>query len=703
MTDAQTQTNNQQTNQLNTINIAAAQQKAAQAQQQLVSKQAAQAAYDADPSAANLNRLIEAAPDEADALQKGYQMMDAPRQQNLKTMFGQIYSSSNNQSPDALTSAVTPIIAAEKAMGLDTTDAQTMLDNLQSGDPAKVANAIKGAKAFSQMHLSAIDPKFAESLGIGGDSSKPFKLAAGETEYDSTGKPIASAGPKGIEPFHYTLKDASGTEHEYIYNPASGQPLPPGAVPAPGASGASALAPNGQLDPTAFYKQFVLPHEGGYAAHDANGAPVNHGVNQSANPDVDVKNLSADDAAGIFAKKYFPASANLPPALAAVNADTSFINPARAAQFLKASGGDPTKYMQLRQNWMNSLIQNQPDKYQPYAKAWATRNADLSAYAQNLGGGGSGASGAGTTPVSGGMPTPAIGGTTKIDPTPINNTAKPQPGAPIGDMNQTGDAFLATVPKGMQSTIKAIANYQTAAPKPGTKYGENLLEAVTAYDPTFDYTNAQSKLDTRKAFTGNGKAAQIGGSIGRLSYHLNDAYTASQALSGPDTGWAPLSNMLAGALQSRQQVQVSAYKGTLPFISGEVQKLVKNGAATEGEGNKIMANLAPNQPTDVRNTALATIAKLAEGAFKPYRDQWQSAFPNAAPPVDVSPESQTIFDHIINGKPPVPINANGKIIGADRSASSSAAPPVRVSTPAQARTLPPGTRFQNPDGRVFVR
>ena len=174
-----------------------------------------------------------------------------------------------------------------------------------------------------------------------------------------------------------------------VFGAPGDTPFIPGGATAGSAAGGGAPVNGGHLDPAQFFKDFVAPHEGGYAAHDANGAPVNFGINQSANPGVDVKNLTADAASQIFANKYFAQSGagNLPPALAAVHADTAFINPARAQQFLAQSGGDSTRYMQLRQAWMDHLVQSDPAKYGQYAKAWGTRNADLSAYAARLGNG----------------------------------------------------------------------------------------------------------------------------------------------------------------------------------------------------------------------------------------------------------------------------------------------------------------------------
>ena len=712
----------QQTLQLNALKIQQATQAQQQAQQQAVAKQAAKTAYDADPSPVNLNKLIEAAPDDADALTKGYQMLEAPRQQSLKTLFGQIYSAAGNQSPDALASAVSPIIAAEKAQGVDTTDAQTMLDNLQSGDPDKVASAITGAKAFSQMHLSALDPKFAESLGIGGDSNKPYTLDAGQKRFDANNNLVATGGQKQIEPFHYTVKDKAGNEHEYIYDPSSGQPLPPGAAPAPGASGAAALAPNGQLDPQAFFKQFVLPHEGGYAPHDANGAPVNMGVNQSANPGVDVSKLTPDGAAQIFATKYFPASANLPPALAAVNADTSYINPARAAQFLKASGGDPAKYMAMRQSWMNSLIQNQPDKYQPYAKAWATRNADLSAYAQNLGGGSAPSSGApvsggmpsggapsGAAPVSGGMPSPQSGHSFQIDPNPVDNSTSD--GVP-GNPNLTGPDYLNDLKRtnpSLGNRVQAVLD--TRAPYPttvGTRNPVNaqIAAAVNQIDPSFDAAAWKRRADTITAYSPKGPQGQSLISAATIINHMYDMAQASQNL--PDHTFRFMNAISNTGSSMTNNPNLIAFNEGRKFNSVEIPKFLTGKAPAEGEIQQNYNSYDPSLGASGIKTAIGTDLDYISGRFGPLLDAYKAQtgkdfnLDNLVPGKNLSTKLAALENWQSGGK----LAPASRTLGTAPSGGTSPqvpAPPVRVATPAQARALPVGTRFTGPDGRVFVR
>jgi hypothetical protein len=157
----------------------------------------------------------------------------------------------------------------------------------------------------------------------------------------------------------------------------------PAALPAPG--GASPAA-SGPLDPTAFFKSFILKHEGGLNPSDMNGSPTNMGFNQAANPQIDVTKLTPESAAQRFAMNYYGPSgaAKLPAPMAAVYADTYFMNPAKARQFLAQSGGDPGKFMDAREAWQGGMVQNNPAAA-PYANAWAKRNADLRSFASSLG------------------------------------------------------------------------------------------------------------------------------------------------------------------------------------------------------------------------------------------------------------------------------------------------------------------------------
>lgn len=129
----------------------------------------------------------------------------------------------------------------------------------------------------------------------------------------------------------------------------------------------------------------TFQEEGGFAARDANGAAVNFGINQAAHPEVDVSKLTKEQAAAIYKRDYWDkiggdALAQQNPALAHVAFDMAVVaGPGKALEFIKQSGGDADKFMDLRSLYLEGLIRSDPQKYGRFAPAWRNRNADLRA------------------------------------------------------------------------------------------------------------------------------------------------------------------------------------------------------------------------------------------------------------------------------------------------------------------------------------
>jgi hypothetical protein len=128
-----------------------------------------------------------------------------------------------------------------------------------------------------------------------------------------------------------------------------------------------------------FYSRFVAGHEGGYVANDGNGTPANYGINQGANPDIDVPSLTQSVAEQILYERYWLASGadRLPATLAMVHGDTAINMGVRAAgDLLAQSGGDPALYLDLRDERYRAIAAANPDKA-AYLPVWLQRNEDL--------------------------------------------------------------------------------------------------------------------------------------------------------------------------------------------------------------------------------------------------------------------------------------------------------------------------------------
>lgn len=323
----------------------------------------------ADPTASNVSALMMKYPEQADSIKKGWDVKDKSTRDADFTQLSEIWSALDNGNPALAAKSARSRYDAEVAAGTaDDTD-KAVVDALESGDPAKIAQ-VKGMIGMQVQALAG-----PEHFGSVSDAlnPKPMSVAPGADVIDPKTNKLLYSSP--YKPQIWTDPTSGIT---YQLRPAQGGGQS-GTAPAP--------ASGGGLSPAKLWSDFILPHEGGYSATDGNGAAVNFGINQKANPDVDVSKLTAPEAQQLFIERYWkPSGADkLPPALAAIHADTYFINPDKAQTFLEKSGGDPNKYMQLRESWLNSL--SAKPQYARFKKAWTSRNAALREYAGNLGGG----------------------------------------------------------------------------------------------------------------------------------------------------------------------------------------------------------------------------------------------------------------------------------------------------------------------------
>lgn len=119
----------------------------------------------------------------------------------------------------------------------------------------------------------------------------------------------------------------------------------------------------------------MLEREGGFVASDgASGAPANFGINQRANPDIDVRNLTRDQAAQLYKERYWDAvgADQIPPEARAAVFDAA-VNQGvdTAKQMWQQSGGDLGRFNDLRLQRYR-----QTPGYDKYGKSWERRVAE---------------------------------------------------------------------------------------------------------------------------------------------------------------------------------------------------------------------------------------------------------------------------------------------------------------------------------------
>lgn len=124
----------------------------------------------------------------------------------------------------------------------------------------------------------------------------------------------------------------------------------------------------------------TLRFEGGLNPNDAGKGPSMRGINQAAHPGIDVTKLTEPQTRDIYYNEYWKGvgADQLPADVRNIVYDTAVMaGPRRAKQLLEVAGTDPDKYMAAREKFLNNLVAANPEKYGPYAKSWANRNAAL--------------------------------------------------------------------------------------------------------------------------------------------------------------------------------------------------------------------------------------------------------------------------------------------------------------------------------------
>lgn len=135
----------------------------------------------------------------------------------------------------------------------------------------------------------------------------------------------------------------------------------------------------------------LLKREGGYVAKDGkSGAPANFGINQRANPDIDVANLTAAKAKEIYRERYWNAidGEKLAPGTALVGLDTAALQgPEVAKKLIEQTGGDPQAMIALRRQQLTALAAKDPEQAK-YLQGWLKRLDGLQAEVAAMPGGG---------------------------------------------------------------------------------------------------------------------------------------------------------------------------------------------------------------------------------------------------------------------------------------------------------------------------
>lgn len=345
------------------------------------------------------------------------------------------------------------------------------------------------------------------------------------------------------------------------YRRRFGDDLIPGVTPAAGSGGSAAGFDS--------VMQRIFKHEGGYTASDGNsGAPANFGINQRANPDIDVKNLTKEKAAAIYKERYWDKirGDNLPPSLRGTAMDAAVNQgPVLANRWVQESGGDPVKFNALRREHYERLLEE--PKNQRYRKAWLGR---LGSYEADAAGGGA-------------APVPGVTRSSQPDALPD----APKTFSGMDYEQQLALKSMAETRLKQQATV-ARAQTETAVRDATAMHRDGIVEPQPLAPERFSVFGA----DGPKMYEEYQKSRQMGADIAGFKTQSEAEIQAALTISTPQPGEGYASADARQAIRVQAAQQVLQQRATDP--AGYV---VKNSASLKKQREVIDD---PSTPDDRR-------------------------------------------------------------------------------------------------------
>lgn len=331
------------------------------------------AAVIANPTPEGYRQLMLQHPEMHEGLKAAWDQYSEGNKESDISAASQVYAALANGRSDLALSLLKDRKTAQANSGADDKITDQLIEMVESGDPQKIKQA-QGIAGFVLANATGPDKIGAtlNALGQIGPDGKGQVVGRAIGHYENGEFKVDYRDPDAPQYRELDVTGPDGQTHKAIVRVGGdGQAMQEGG----GQGGFSSAVAT------------VLKNEGGYAPKDMNGKPVNFGINQGANPDLKVKDLTRDQAIQIYHDRYWvPSGAeNLPANLQTPYFDVYIRNPKFAKKALADSGGDPQRFMQISSNYFQRLASKPGNER--YRQPYANRDANNMAIA---GGGGNG-------------------------------------------------------------------------------------------------------------------------------------------------------------------------------------------------------------------------------------------------------------------------------------------------------------------------
>lgn len=590
-------------------------------------------AYLAHPNTTGLVTLLGAHPEFHDQIKEAHAALDEDEQRTNTTQIGSAAALASRGDYAGAAGVIQRRLAADKAAGHDTSDDQAILDHLNDPDPAKQ----KAALGMMTIALAAsVGPdKAAAFLKANGLSSEPYTLVQGAARFNGQNEQVASVAAKPdfiIRPADADLLPMNDSARAALAGGAGTASAAPaaggGAAPASGSVGrsaaatavASTLSSAGLPAPVVagFMGNFHI--EGGYSGAHGDGGSAS-GIGQ----------WHADRVAN-FER--------------VIGKPVTEATPAEQANFVAWEMQNPQAAGMTVAQRDAILAAKTPAQAaalidQHYERSNGVARRERMAAATAFAGGGAPAAAPGQNPVRPGDPPGTIYGRPKptahvltaaeatakgLDPSKVYQEHPDGTVSSVGDAvandsipgdpNKTGPEYFASLPKGMQPTVRAIIEGRFPITAKMTSPNViRLFEAANRVDPTVDATTYQRRVATQRDFASGGKSGQALTSARTIINHLYHIALASDKIGG--VGWTPINHISNWTKSLTSNKELQDYMGTLTPLSMELPKFLGGKPPTIHEIEQTRNDFSPDRGPEARRQQVATTLDLMQGRFDP--------------------------------------------------------------------------------------
>jgi len=198
-------------------------------------------------------------------------------------------------------------------------------------------------------------------------------------------------------------------------------------------------------------------------------------------------------------------------------------------------------------------------------------------------------------------------------------------GGGLGNMDLTGKAYLASLPKSEANIVQQMVEGTIAPPSSfalAKPMWVNRLAAAKNYDPTFDATNWSGRVAGIKDFSA-GKSSEMVRSANQTLHHVGQLLTSMDDLNNnsyPALNW--LGNKAAEATGSGAQ---DSFRTNAHAVAEELSKVFKGSNLSDAEIHAWEQNLHENMSPEQQRTQVAKLRDLLKGSLEALEEKRQNS------------------------------------------------------------------------------